>query len=372
MRTQKSIAFRQHSRHTKEILACNLGSGSIKLLRGDKHVLTLEGKSEELACKYADFLKNENRCSIVLHRVVHGGDVLNQPYIVDDNVVQRIKHWSTLAPLHNKAALRLIKITEDTWPNAKQFVIFDNALYHELPVEASSYALPSNLSPSWPIRKYGFHGIAHSAQFRILSHINNYPRLITIHIGGGASLTAWKNGKVIDTTMGFSPTDGVPMTTRSGTLDPMIILHLLMHENYAPAQLKDLLNKHSGLKGVSGISGDYRDIQQIHTHEAKLARNIFSRHLTKSIGSMLALLGGVDAISFSGGLVENQPEVRAACLEPLHDLGVKLSRSKNQEAAGLSTFHSNGSKTHIWLNPADECEEMMRMYEQYKYHKEAS
>ena len=355
------------ARNEYDFLACNSGSGSIKLLFSGKEEISVEGNIDELINHYREYLQKHRERSVVLHRVVHGGRASDILYPIDKAQIEHIEHWGALAPLHNKTALKLIEVTKNIWPASKQFVIFDTSLYRDLPKVAQTYPIPVGLSKDWPILRYGFHGIAHRAQFRMLCAQGDYPRVITIHLGGGSSITAWKNNRVIDTTMGFTPTDGLPMTTRSGELDPMIVLHLIKREGYTVEQLETLLNQESGLKGISGISGDYRDLKEIDQEEAKLAREYFCRNLTKGIGSMLALLGGVDAISFGGGLAENQREVRAACLAPLAPLGIILCRKKNRIENSLSPLHSDNSITDIWLTPAGECEEMVRQYQQSNF-----
>ena len=355
--------------NTERVLVCNAGSGSLELQmwEGERCVdqQSLEGEADQLFNHFASYLSDAVPCSAVLHRVVHIGRVKRNPRKVDENCLNDIKHWLPLAPLHNQIALKLIEHGLNEWPDANHFVFSDSALFNTLPDYARSYPLPDGLSDRWPIMKYGFHGLAHQSQWNLLQKQKQHERVITIHLGGGSSLAAWQDGKVVDTTMGFTPTDGLPMTTRSGGIDPNIVLHLLERENYTLESLSKLLNRESGLAGLSGISSDYRTLKKSQNSDAYVARDAYSYALTKAIGSFIAVLGGVDAITFGGGLGEHQPDVRESALSRFTGMGISISKEKNKHAKGVCAIHGANSQTEIWLTPSDECEVMFNQYKTY-------
>ena len=367
------------------IMACSAGSGSleVQLWRGGRgqSFKKFEGQQTALAEDFAAWLQRLDECQVVLHRVVHSGDIASNPQPVNAASLALIRHWSTLAPLHNAFALKVIDTVATHQPGAKQFIFSDSVLYRDMPARASRYALPPELSARWPIKKYGFHGLAHRNQWRGAQAQKNYAKVISIHLGGGGSITAWENGQVLDTTMGFTPLDGIAMTTRSGSLDPNIVLHLLEHEGFTAQQLKTLFNQDSGLKGVSGISGDLRDLRASDSASAHFAVDLLCYQITKAVGGFIAVLGGVDAICFGGGLAENQPIVREKCLAPLRGLGIRLSERANGAVVddlpggkgddteypfgATCALHEKGSPTDIWLTPAQECWEMVIQFEAF-------
>jgi acetate kinase len=304
-------------------------------------------------------------CSTLLYRVVHIGKKDSNPQKVDEDCLNEIRHWLPLAPLHNKISLELIEHGLHKWPDCNHFVFSDSALFNTLPEYARVYPLPDELSKRWPVMKYGFHGLAHQSQWEQLQKQKRFKRVITIHLGGGSSLAAWQDGCVIDTTMGYTPTDGLPMTTRSGAIDPNIVLHLLEHGNYTLESLSKMFNSEAGLAGLSGISGDYRTLKQSQNADAVLARDVYSYALTKAIGSFMGVLGGVDAIAFGGGLGEHQPEVRESGLSRFAGLGISVSKEKNKHAEGCCAIHDTGSQTEIWVTPSDECKVMLNQYKTY-------
>lgn len=293
------------------------------------------------------------------------GKVETNPQKVNEASLNLIRHWLPLAPLHNKTTLDLIEYGLTKCPDSKHYIFSDSTLFNTIPDFARGYALPATLSERWPIIKYGFHGLAHQSQWNQLQKRKRHERVITIHLGGGSSLAAWQDGKVIDTTMGFTPSDGIPMTTRSGSIDPNIALHLLEREKYTLESLSKMFNYDSGLAGISGGSGDYRDLKQSQQDSASTALATYSYELSKAIGSFIAVLGGIDAIAFGGGLAEHQSEIRKFALSRLTGLGIILSDSKNDKAEGICTLHDKNSRTEIWLTPTDECEEMLNQYLTY-------
>ncbi len=348
------------------ILVCNAGSGSLEMMvtqnATERDHCQFEGTPSQVKEYFADYILSIQPCDAVLFRIVHLGEVKSHPVEVTSDTLATIAHWAPLAPLHNDIALNLINIAMQQWQHAKHYVFGDSVLFCELPNKARQYFLPTNLSPRWPIRKYGFHGIAHQSQWNTLRQQSAYSKVITVHLGGGGSLTAWKDDRVIDTTMGFTPTEGIPMTTRSGSLDPNIILHLLEKEQLPLDTLKQLVNGEAGLAGVSNTSGDYRDLKQESTPEAKLAIDMYTHELAKAIGAFVAILGGIDAIAIGGGLGVNQPDLRQRALGGLAHFGIQLDQAKNANTTALGAIHDSHSPCAVWVTPTRECEEMLRQF----------
>jgi acetate kinase len=272
---------------------------------------------------------------IVGHRVVHGGPQYHHSVLITPDVKAEIQHLASFAPLHNPENLKGIEITERILGNVPQVAVFDTAYHSHLPEETMVYPGPY----SWfeqGIRRYGFHGISHqycarrSAQ--IIGRDLKSLRIVNCHLGNGCSLAAIRAGQSIDTTMGFTPLEGLMMGTRSGSIDPSILLYLQREHSYSAAQLDQMLNKESGLKGISGVSGDMREV--LHAikegnQRAKLALSMYIYRLRYFIGAMVASLAGIDVLTFTGGVGENAPEVRAKTCEAFSFLGLQLDPAKN-------------------------------------------
>lgn len=275
-----------------------------------------------------------NEIDIVGHRVVHGGQEYTKATVVTPDVKAAIKQLVALAPEHNPANLEGIEAIEQILAQVPQVVVFDTAFHSQLPLAAAIYPGPYEWFENG-IRRYGFHGISHqyvaSRASQLLGKDLASLRLITCHLGNGCSLAAVHKGICVDTTMGYTPLDGLMMGTRSGSVDPGILIQLMRQGNDAET-LNNILNKQSGLKGLSGVSGDMRQIQALieqGQERAKLAFNVYIHRLRSHIGSMLASLGGLDALVFTGGVGENSALVRAAAVEAFEFLGLKLDKQKN-------------------------------------------
>lgn len=271
---------------------------------------------------------------IIGHRVVHGGQEYTKATLITPEVKAVIHKLAALAPEHNPANLEGIEVIEQILPQVPQVAVFDTAFHSQLPLAAAIYPGPYEWFEQG-IRRYGFHGISHQYCVQKASQLLNKPgkflRIISCHLGNGCSLAAVRNGVCIDTTMGFTPLEGLMMGTRSGSVDPGILIHLL-RQGYDKERLNDILNRESGLKGISGISGDLRQIKKSMEEgntRAQLAFDVYVHRLRSHIGSMLASLGGLEAIVFTGGVGENSAEVRAAACEALSFLGLTLDKNKN-------------------------------------------
>lgn len=273
---------------------------------------------------------------IVGHRVVHGGQDYRTPTIVTPEVKDAIIHLANFAPVHNPANLEGIEAVEQILPDVTQIAVFDTAFHSQLPLKAAVYPIPYSFFEQG-IRRYGFHGINHQycaeRTAQLLNRDIKSLRLITCHLGNGCSLAAIKDGISIDTTMGFTPLEGLMMGSRSGSIDPGILIHLEREYNYNADKLDEMLNKAAGLKGISGISNDMRQIvAATNNSRAQLAIDMYVRSLIQHIGAMLVTLGGLDALIFTGGVGENQPFIRAAACDALAFIGVKLDLEKNADA----------------------------------------
>ncbi|MBH8560823.1 acetate kinase [Nostoc sp. CENA67] len=274
---------------------------------------------------------------VVGHRVVHGGQNYRQPVIITEDVKKAIADWSKLAPAHNPAALEGIEAIEQSLGKVTQIAVFDTGFHATLPDAAAIYPGPYEWVDQG-IRRYGFHGISHQycsgRAADMLGEDLASLRIITCHLGNGCSLAAIKNGQSIDTTMGFTPLDGLMMGSRSGSVDPGILIYLMQYANYSGESLDYLLNKASGLRGISGVSSDMRQVMEAIAQgndRAKLALDIYVHRLRSGIGTMLASLGGLDVLVFTAGVGEHSPEIRQAACEGFEFLGLKIDSQKNQQ-----------------------------------------
>lgn len=272
---------------------------------------------------------------VVGHRVVHGGQEYSEATVVTPEVKAAIKQLTALAPEHNPVNLEGIEAIEQILGQVPQVAVFDTAFHSQLPLAAAAYPGPYEWFEKG-IRRYGFHGISHQYVASRAAHLLGKDlkslRLITCHLGNGCSLAAVRNGICVDTTMGYTPLEGLMMGTRSGSVDPGILIQL-MREGYDAETLNNILNKQSGLKGLSGVSGDMRQIKKAMEQEnsrAQLAFDVYVHRLRSHIGAMLASLGGLDALVFTGGVGENSALIRSAAVEAFEFLGVKLDEQKNQ------------------------------------------
>ena len=286
------------------------------------------------------------------HRVVHGGDVFDRSVEITDEIISQIENLSSLAPLHNPVNLVGIYEARRVFPNATQVAVFDTAFHQTMPEEAYLYGLPYEYYTEKKIRRYGFHGTSHDyVSHRAAEYLNkpyNSLKLISCHLGNGGSVCAIKNGKSIDTSMGLTPAEGVIMGTRCGNIDPAALLHLMDSEGMTSADLNKLLNKQSGLLGLSGISNDMRDIEagiENGNERAIIAAKAFSYSVKKYVGAYAAALGGIDAIIFTGGIGLYTDIVRKEVCKDLGALGIYIDGEKSEK--------HNGSKVTVEINTED-------------------
>jgi acetate kinase len=300
--------------------------------------------------------------NIVGHRVVHGGPDYFEPAIVTAEVKSAIENVSAFAPLHNRAELQGMELVAKLLGPVPQVAVFDTGFHRTMPLSAATYPGPYQWFEQG-IRRYGFHGINHQycaeRAPRLLGKKPESLKLVTCHLGNGCSLAAVRDGRSVDTTMGFTPLEGLMMGTRSGSVDPGILTYLARQKNLSGQQLDEILNQKSGLLGISGISSDMRDIlaaikSSRRSERAKLALDIYVHRLQSGIGAMIAVLGGVDALIFTAGVGENSSEIRAAACEKLSFLGLTLDPKKNAQPPLDSDIAANGSSVRVLVIHAQE------------------
>lgn len=296
------------------------------------------------------------------HRVVHGGEKFNSSVLITDEVIQKIVECIDIAPLHNPPNLAGINAINELLPNVPQVAVFDTAFHQTMPEHAYMYGIPYSLYTKYGIRRYGFHGTSHryvsrrACEFLGLDYQNT--KMITAHIGNGASITAIENGKSMDTSMGFTPIEGLMMGTRSGDVDLGVVTFLMEKEMIGAASVSTLFNKHSGVLGVSGLSSDMRDIENAvgeGDERAKLALDMYEYRIKKYIGSYITALNGVDVLVFTGGVGENQTGTRRKVCESLGFMGVKIDIELNAKSRGKEVLLSTPDSTvKVVVIPTDE------------------
>ncbi|MTI79834.1 MAG: acetate kinase [Firmicutes bacterium] len=270
------------------------------------------------------------------HRVVHGGEKFNKAVLINEDVLNELESLFDLAPLHNPPNVVGIKTCQELIPHAPQVAVFDTAFHQTIPDYAFNYALPYQYYEKYGIRKYGFHGTSHKYVSGRAATMLGKPltdlKVVVCHLGNGSSITAVKNGVSVDTTMGFTPLAGLPMGTRTGDIDPAIIPFIMEKENLQPDDISNIMNKKSGVLGVSGISSDFRDLEDAEANgneRAALALNMFIYGVKRWIGAFGAAMGGLDAVAFTGGIGENGKELREKVLTGLEYLGLEVDAEKN-------------------------------------------
>ncbi|MBE9912849.1 acetate kinase [Paenibacillus donghaensis] len=296
------------------------------------------------------------------HRVVHGGEFFSESALVDGDVKSKIRQLFDLAPLHNPASMMGIKASEANMPNVPQVVVFDTAFHQTMPEHAYLYAIPRVLYKKHKVRRYGAHGTSHDFVSKTAAEFLDRPledmKIIVCHIGNGASITAVKGGESVDTSMGMTPLEGLMMGTRSGDLDPAIVPYVMNKEELTVSEVNSMLNKHSGLLAISGISSDMREItegMQNGDANSKLAFDMYEYRLRKYIGSYAAAMNGVDVIAFTAGVGENSVVLRQKVCENLTYLGVELDEKLNEVRSGEPRrISSANSKVQVLVIPTNE------------------
>lgn len=389
-----------------KILSINCGSSSLKfqLFEMPDEVVTISGNFERIGIEGSFYtlkingekikkekeLKNHKEAFEILvqelldnklvesldeikgigHRIVQGGSYFDKTVVASDDVVSKIEELSALAPLHNPAAVIGIKAAKETFPNALETVVFDTAFHQSMPEENYLYALPYEWCSEHLIRRYGAHGTSHRYVSEKMNEIlgKNDTRLITCHIGNGASISAVKDGKCLNTSMGLTPNAGLIMGSRCGDIDATIVPYIMDKLNLTTKEIDTILNKESGLLGISGVSSDNRDIEdgiKEGNKRCELAQNMFVKRIVDYIAKYYVELGGCDGIVFTAGIGENAPAVRKSVLERLDVLGIKVDEEKNAIRGSLQKISTNESSIPIYVIPTNE--ELMIAKDTYEF-----
>lgn len=316
---------------------------------------------DALTDKNYGVISDMSEISAVGHRVVHGGEKYASSILINDDVMKVLEECSRLAPLHNPPNLIGINACKALMPNTPMVAVFDTAFHQSMPDYAYMYALPYELYEKYGIRRYGFHGTSHRYVSKIaaeqLGKDINDCKIITCHLGNGASVAAVLNGKSVDTSMGFTPLEGLVMGTRCGDIDPAVVTFLQEEANLSSKEVNNIMNKKSGVLGLSGVSSDFRDVEDAAekgNNRAKLALDVFYYRVKKYIGAYAAAMGGVDAIVFTAGLGENSPEARYEVCKGLEFLGIKIDENKNKVRGKITDVSTADSKVKVYLIPTNE------------------
>ena len=344
-------------------LKLTLPGGEKKILEKDipEHTVGVEFILQTLTSAEYGAIKSLNEINAVGHRMVHGGEKFSESVLLDKEVLEAFTACNDLAPLHNPANLKGVHAIDAILPDVPQIGVFDTAFHQTMPDYAYMYAVPYELYQKYGVRRYGFHGTSHRyVSQRVCDFLGVKPegkRIITCHIGNGGSISAIKDGKCVDTSMGLTPLEGLMMGTRSGDIDAGAVTYIMEKENLTPAGVSDLLNKKSGVMGVSGVSSDMRELEaasKAGNPRAVLAEKMYFYRIRKYIGAYAAAMGGVDIIVFTGGVGENQASCRAAACEGLEFMGVKLDAEKNKVRGEEVIISTEDSKVTVTVIPTDE------------------
>ena len=345
-------------------LKLKLPSGEKVVLEKDmpEHTVAIDFILKTITGSEYGCIKSLSEIDAVGHRLVHGGDKFSESVVITDAVVESVKQCIDLAPLHNPSTLKGVAAVTELIPGVPQVGVFDTAFPQTMPQRAFMYALPYEYYEKYGVRRYGFHGTSHrfvskrACEFLGLDY--NKARIITAHIGNGASMCAIKEGKCIDTTMGLTPTEGLMMGTRVGDVDPGALVFIGEKEGLSMAQLSEVINKKSGVLGVSGVSSDMREIEEAISQgneRAKLALEMYDYRIKKYVGAFTAAMGGLDLLIFTGGVGENQTTTREYVCEDMQDMGIEIDKELNAKIHGdEALLSSKESKVKVVVIPTDE------------------
>lgn len=349
----EKTSFLKHTSNGKEM---------VKEHKAPDHDAAFHLMIEALLDEGHGVIRSTGEVAAVGHRVVHGGETFMQSTVITQEVIRTIEEYFSLAPLHNPPNMAGIRAAQKAFPSVPHVAVFDTAFHQTMPKQAYLYALPYDLYETDRVRKYGFHGTSHRFVSMRAAEILGVPRsefnCITCHLGNGCSLTAVKNGKSVDTSMGLTPLEGVVMGTRTGDFDPAIVFYLASRKGLTLPQMDKMFNKQSGLLGVSGVSNDVREIQKAadgSNGRARLALDIFAYRVRKYIGAYLAVLGKTHAIIFTGGIGENACRVREAICADMDPLGVRFDKEKNGRTFGKeAVISTEDSPVKVMVVPTNE------------------
>ncbi len=336
------------------------GEKLVQDIVADNHTQAIEKVFEVITDEENGLVSSLDEITAIGHRVLHGGEELTESTLIDDHVKEVIKEYVKFGPLHNPANLMGIEACEKIAPGKPNVAVFDTAFHQSMPAMNYMYGIPYEYYEKYRIRKFGFHGTSHKYITKRTAELLEKPEdeinIITVHLGNGSSLSAVKNGKCFDTTMGLTPLEGLMMGTRSGDLDPTVLTFLMEEEGFTPAEMNSILNKKSGALGVSQMSSDFRDLEDAAeegNERAKLTLDMFSQRVRKYIGAYMAELGHVDAICFSGGIGENSSIMRADIVSGLEELGIEIDAERNNTRKE-ALISSDNSRIKVFVVPTNE------------------
>lgn len=325
------------------------------------HGVAIKLVLDALTDKDHGVIADMSEISAVGHRVVHGGEFFSGSVLITDEVKKVVTECNPLAPLHNPANLTGIAACEEAMPGVPNVGVFDTAFHQTMPPESFMYGIPYEYYEKYKIRKYGFHGTSHNYVAHRVAEMCGKPieelKIITCHLGNGSSIAAVNCGKVVDTSMGFTPLDGLVMGTRSGSIDPAVIPFIANHEGLSVDEVDAILNKKSGVLGISGVSSDFRDLDAAAAEgneRAKLALKMFRHSVRGYIGRYASIMGGVDVITFAGGVGENSIDIREDVLAGHEFMGVKIDNEKNNVRGKEAEISAADSKVRVFVVPTDE------------------
>ncbi len=325
------------------------------------HSVAIKLVLDALTDKEHGVIADMSEISAVGHRLVHGGEFFSGSVLITDEVKKAVEECNPLAPLHNPANLTGVAACEEAMPGVPNVGVFDTAFHQTMPKKAYMYGIPYEYYEKYKIRRYGFHGTSHNYVSHKVAELLGKPieelKIITCHLGNGSSIAAVDCGKVVDTSMGLTPLEGLVMGTRSGSIDPAIIPFLAKNEGVSVAEIDDILNKKSGVLGISGVSSDFRDLSAAAdegNERAALALEMFVHSVKGYIGRYASIMGGVDVITFAGGVGENDIAVRAKILEGHEFMGVKIDKAKNNVRGVDAEISADDSNVKIFVVPTDE------------------
>ncbi len=325
------------------------------------HSVAIKMVLDALTNKDHGVIADMSEISAVGHRLVHGGEVFSGSVLITDEVKKAVEECNPLAPLHNPANLTGVAACEEAMPGVPNVGVFDTAFHQTMPAKSYMYGIPYEYYEKYKIRKYGFHGTSHNYVSHRVAEMMGKPieelKIITCHLGNGSSIAAVDCGKVVDTSMGLTPLDGLVMGTRSGSIDPAIIKFLADNERLTIDEIDGILNKKSGVLGISGVSSDFRDLEAASAEgneRATLALEMFFHSVKGYIGRYASIMGGVDVITFAGGVGENGPETREAILAGQEFMGVKIDAAKNKVRGDEAEISTADSKVKVFVVPTDE------------------
>ena len=337
---------------------------------GEKYVLqhpvkthkeALDFSIEQLLNKEYPAIADLSEIGAVGHRIVHGGEYFSDSAVIDEEVIRKIDDCASLAPVHNPAAIIGIRACQELMPGKPMVAVFDTAFHQSIPEERYIYPIPYKYYEKYKIRKYGAHGTSHYYVSRRMAELLNKPiensKFIVCHLGQGASICAVLNGKSVDTSMGLTPLGGIPMCARSGDLDPSVVTYIMDKENIAPKDMETMLNKESGVYGISGVSVDFRDIEAAAAKgdkRAELALKHYKYIVAQFIAKYVVAMQGIDGIAFTAGVGENQCGIRKGICENLKFMGIEIDDERNSVKGEETQISSNNSKIPVWVVPTNE------------------